>query len=126
MTFRTRPPIVKTLSRRTVLGGALATGLVGCKKKPVVIQNPLFPTGVTAGDASADSVLLSTNYQGQVPLQLAVWKGSELIDSRIVTPNEGGFVETLVEGLIDDTPYEYVFSEDPENPASTRDRRAHV
>ena len=88
----------------------------------MLAPSALFPTGVTAGDARSESVLLSTLYTGQAPLNLAVYKGSELVTSRMVTPSERGFTEALVEGLLDDTSYEYVFSEDPENPAKTSQR----
>ena len=116
MTLRTRSPLVKPFTRRSLLSGALAASFVSCRKK-LIIPDTLFPTGVTAGDASADAVLLSTLYRGERPLQLAVYKGSEVIDSRVVPTSDAGFAEVLIEGLLDDTRYEYVFSEEPDDSA---------
>ncbi len=103
-----------------MLGGALA--VAACPRVYSVAPSALFPTGVTAGDARTDSVLLSTLYTGTAPVTLALYKGTQLVNSRIVAPSQNGFAEVLVDGLLDDTPYEYVFSEDPDDPKRSSQR----
>jgi alkaline phosphatase D len=73
-----------------------------------------FPIGVMAGDATDDSVIFWTRYDGSAALTLRVLEmdGSRIVAMRFngrVTPSGGGYVRAIVNGLRPNKQHLYAF-----------------
>ena len=81
--------------------------------KPV--EGALFPLGVSAGAARAESIIFWTKYTGSDEVRLTVWRPLDIPNQvvkaydEVVTPADGGFIKLRVDGLLPDARYEYAF-----------------
>ncbi len=98
------------LSRRLFLAGlsAASCGLPS-EEGPA---SPDFPLGVASGDADADGALVWTRYDGRDAVQLEWWKRDDptTLRTQPLTPRDGGFCITALEGLDPGTWWSFAFS----------------
>jgi alkaline phosphatase D len=74
-----------------------------------------FPVGLQSGDPNSDSIVLWSRYAGAESVEMLVvahdgndW---EEVLRETVTPDDGGFIHRLVEGLAEDTWHSFTFSD---------------
>ncbi len=74
-----------------------------------------FPVGLQSGDPHSDSIVLWSRYAGveSVEMLVVAYDGSDWVEvvRETVTPEDGGFIHRLVEGLAEDTWHSFSFSD---------------
>lgn len=89
----------------------LPSGLAKALSARQVLQSDKFVLGVASGDATADSVILWTYYEGFYPLKVCVWTEDRKGLWADATRTDGGYVQMEIRGLSPFTRYRYAFSE---------------
>ncbi len=103
-------------SRRQILQAAAALTLARCGRGSLSPEpSSAFPLGVASGDPTPEGALMWTQYLGERPFGVVVWRGdpelAEEVFSAPVQPGEGGYALIEATGLEPFTRYSFAFFE---------------